>query len=576
MTTARATASLESSVLGVLDASGQRVGVGFLIAPDLAVTCAHVISDVAAEEPGVGSRVLLDLPLATRQGPGCGGTIEATVECWQPVAQDGRGDIAVLRLPAAPPGGSPAALVESADVQGHPMVAFGFPHRRDDGVWHEGRLLRRQATGWIQVQLADPTGQRIEQGFSGAPAWDGELGGVVGMVVASDSSNSAGYVIPTETLLDAKVDLRARVPYWRSLRDDPEIAPVPAHPPRPSWWDRVEPDAPLALVPPTAARPGAILLIAVLWGLLVLAWLIGSVVTGPHDPGSLVLNVVLILAVGALALPSPWRARLPRGFQAAVVILNVLIAGALVAASVSNTPDAPPLWFVAVFLLVQGGGVLVGVLASRWMRRRDLDLSLPGPDVLAQRVFGSPGQAVAIDPNPETQRDARHKRGAQRACSALLESMLRIPAARLLHAPPAPAQGERRIDHAVVAGRRVALIYSVLWPPGHYANAGTSEQPSIRRNGSGFPVAFPDDYPHFLGQVAQWRSALPEAEVRGFVVVHPSPPGPVTVDLPGYPATVLLAEHAVEVVGEWLAGDEPTTVDRKILGTLLDPAAGTA
>jgi len=92
------------------------------------------------------------------------------------------------------------------------MRTFGFPRGREFGVWHAGRLLGRQAAGWIQAQLAEPSGYRIEQGFSGAPVWDDDLGAVVGMVVATESSTiPAGYLIPTETLLGGWPDLRALV-----------------------------------------------------------------------------------------------------------------------------------------------------------------------------------------------------------------------------------------------------------------------------------------------------------------------------------------------------------------------------
>ncbi len=92
------------------------------------------------------------------------------------------------------------------------MRAFGFPMGRDFGVWHAGRLLGRQAAGWIQAQLDEPSGYRIEQGFSGAPVWDDKLGGVVGMVVTAESSTiPAGYLISTETLLGAWPDLRTLV-----------------------------------------------------------------------------------------------------------------------------------------------------------------------------------------------------------------------------------------------------------------------------------------------------------------------------------------------------------------------------
>ena len=211
-------APLERAVIGVLDAAGTRIGVGFLVAADLALTCAHVLSSAVKGDVGVGTQVALDLPLisvsrsANEDGANEDGIVRAVVEGWEPPAPDGGGDIAVLRLRETLPAGRPLTMVEATDVWGHPMRTFGFPIGREFGVWHEGRLLGRQAAGWIQAQLAEPSGYRIEQGFSGAPVWDEKLGGVVGMVVAAESSNTpAGYLIPTETLLASQPDLRGLV-----------------------------------------------------------------------------------------------------------------------------------------------------------------------------------------------------------------------------------------------------------------------------------------------------------------------------------------------------------------------------
>ena len=213
MTSRDSPAPLDRAVLGVLDAAGTRVGVGFLVAPDLALTCAHVVSSAIGAEAGAGLQVELDLPLiSVSRSADEDGTVWAVVEHWDPPAPDGGGDIAVLRLRETLPEGRPVTMVEAADVWGHPMRTFGFPRGREFGVWHAGRLLGRQAAGWIQAQLAEPSGYRIEQGFSGAPVWDDDLGAVVGMVVATESSTiPAGYLIPTETLLGGWPDLRALV-----------------------------------------------------------------------------------------------------------------------------------------------------------------------------------------------------------------------------------------------------------------------------------------------------------------------------------------------------------------------------
>jgi hypothetical protein len=66
-------------------------------------------------------------------------------------------------------------------------------------------MLEREATGWIQIEDTKVTGHRVAPGFSGAPVWDEQLGGAVGMVVASDADHTtkAAFIIPTSALIDA-------------------------------------------------------------------------------------------------------------------------------------------------------------------------------------------------------------------------------------------------------------------------------------------------------------------------------------------------------------------------------------
>ncbi|MFJ5219357.1 trypsin-like peptidase domain-containing protein [Streptomyces sp. NPDC088354] len=83
---------------------GEIAGAGFLVAPDLVLTCAHVVNDALArprdEEVAAGAGVLVDLPFAEGGGP-------AEVERWVPVREDQTGDIAVLRLRAQTPAAHP-------------------------------------------------------------------------------------------------------------------------------------------------------------------------------------------------------------------------------------------------------------------------------------------------------------------------------------------------------------------------------------------------------------------------------------------------------------------------------------
>src|SRR2546421_3026314 len=92
---------LEASLARIFTTDGAVVGTGFLVEGATILTCAHVIA-VALGIPDDASipemPVSLDFPLVTS-----GYRVTAHVIFWQPVQDDGGGDIAVLRLKSSPP-----------------------------------------------------------------------------------------------------------------------------------------------------------------------------------------------------------------------------------------------------------------------------------------------------------------------------------------------------------------------------------------------------------------------------------------------------------------------------------------
>ncbi|MFF2546050.1 trypsin-like peptidase domain-containing protein [Kitasatospora sp. NPDC058063] len=209
--------ALDAAVLRIHDALSRPVGAGFLVAPDLAVTCAHVVSAALAGqgvEPGVGSWVFVDLPLLpvpSGAGRPAVAGVMAVVEHWVPRTPERGGDVAVLRLAAPLAGARPVRPVETRaeNVWDHPVRVFGFPVGRSDGVWHAGVLRGRQGGGLLQVDLAS-RGYRVSGGFSGSPVWDDRLGGVVGMVTIAEATDPpVSYLTPTDGLTAAWPGLRA-------------------------------------------------------------------------------------------------------------------------------------------------------------------------------------------------------------------------------------------------------------------------------------------------------------------------------------------------------------------------------
>lgn len=190
--------ALAAAVVRVRGPGGELAGAGFLVAPELVLTCAHVVNDALdrprEDEVATGTEVFVDLPFAE-------GGSAAEVERWVPVRSDQTGDIAVLRLRAAIPGTRPLNMADTERVWGHDVRVPGFPRRSPGGVWHYGRLRGGTAEGWVQLSQADPHGVPVEEGFSGSPVWDEQLRAVAGMVVVIQPGGVRQSLIPTRTLV---------------------------------------------------------------------------------------------------------------------------------------------------------------------------------------------------------------------------------------------------------------------------------------------------------------------------------------------------------------------------------------
>ncbi|MFF7249292.1 trypsin-like peptidase domain-containing protein [Embleya sp. NPDC008237] len=213
-------AVLVSAVVRVRGADGTIGGAGFLVAPDLVLTCAHVVSDVLdlpRDAPvHVGAEVVVDLPLADDEGdiP----KSPAEVLRWVPIRADQSGDAALLRLRDALPGAVPLPMADAESVWDHRARVVGFTDDHPDGIWHRGTFSGPTGRGWVQLSRTTTEAAHVRPGFSGSPVWDDDLGAAVGLMVAAQPAREAqqAFVLRTRAL----------------LREIPELAPVlrPASP----------------------------------------------------------------------------------------------------------------------------------------------------------------------------------------------------------------------------------------------------------------------------------------------------------------------------------------------------------
>jgi hypothetical protein len=219
---------------------------------------------------------------------------------------------------------------------------------------------------------------------------------------------------------------------------------------------------------------------------------------------------------------------------------------------VTGVGFSPPV-LVVWLLLTAGTALLVQRLARGYLaaaRAREAYAAEFG----GRTVFGSPG----------TERDEL----AERLTADLLETYLtRLPGARIFHGLAWPGSVFADVDHAVLCGKRLVLIESKLWLPGHYE---TGRDGRLLRNGR----AFRGGGSRLSESLTAYRDLLPGVALRGAMIVYPSRSGGLTTADPGdLLAPPMTPETFLHEIGEWLAA-EPSTVDHDALRAMRDQVVG--
>ncbi len=200
----------KASIIRIYNDYGEVVGAGFLVSDKYMLTCAHVITEALGLPDNIleapTTPISFDFPLVAP-----GEILTACVVFWKPISSTELvEDIAGLEISQdsqLPGTAQPAPLVNPENVRNHPVLTFGFPH--PEGVYASGVLIDKN-TKWLQMEDVKVPGHKIESGFSGAPVWDEELRGVVGMVVAAEKrreETKVAFLIPVQTLKQAWTQL---------------------------------------------------------------------------------------------------------------------------------------------------------------------------------------------------------------------------------------------------------------------------------------------------------------------------------------------------------------------------------
>ena len=198
---------LHNSLVRILTADGIAVGVGFLVAENLILTCAHVIEQAS----GSDETAHFDLPLLA-PGESFSGRVSF---------MDEKQDIATIEATGLPQSTKPLLLGVSQGSRGHSFLSHGVP-RTEQVLTSSGTITGYATLNGIQYLQLESS--QVTPGFSGAPVFDEVTQRVVGMVVAIappdeyQRQGTTAFAVPAETLraIIPELQLSELCPY-RSL-----------------------------------------------------------------------------------------------------------------------------------------------------------------------------------------------------------------------------------------------------------------------------------------------------------------------------------------------------------------------
>ncbi|KAE8766141.1 nuclease-related domain-containing protein [Georgenia thermotolerans] len=345
-----------------------------------------------------------------------------------------------------------------------------------------------------------------------------------------------------------------------------------------NWHQRIWPQHPVVWPTQTQAEPppfdgaaqrGVVTLVAI--SVLGIA---ASHLAGDSSGAETVFGLALfggaVTCVGLRA-----RGRAPRACRllylavTATLLLSLISNGVgmtvlLVSGALPHPLMVVPFAFLALYLaLLRRGWHRASALATARadaLNRRAARLD-PNWDA-EQRAFGTPGvNLVGALPRFGERNVALGTLGEQITAS-LLEHFCVMPGVRVVHGMRFPGSARADIDHAVVAGNRVALIDSKLWQPALYELDPWRRILRNKQMHAGYRTS--------LGTaIERVRMLMPGAEVRGWIVVHPNAPGAVGVVNSCPFMRIVTAQTLLQEVGEWLA-PQGHLVDRFVLEDVLD------
>lgn len=283
--------------------------------------------------------------------------------------------------------------------------------------------------------------------------------------------------------------------------------------------------------------------------------------------GAITPVIVLIIMCASIAGTVLDWSRIQAGREST---LGLMIAGLAAVGAVFLGFGTGNHWLTATGVL---SGLWVAWLLSSLRYKYVLTRQMPVKQLRQYAAFGKPGRHAPTNILQLVEQDLASTLGA----------LFQISSVRLFHGLAVPATranikaGEAvptkfgamvvnggYIGQAATAGKRAALLSSVVWPAGHYTidNYG-----GVLINGEHTQY----DLDAFEEDLKNWKSHLKGiGEARMFLVVHAD--GPVKFDIPNSKIELVSADDVVDTVGCWLV-DAQGHLDRQLNSTMAEHLA---
>ncbi|MCX5512988.1 trypsin-like peptidase domain-containing protein [Kaistia algarum] len=225
-------ASPDAGLVQIRNSSSLPIGMGFLVTPDLVVTCAHVVNAALDRDPGErapippSAEITVTFPLAPDEKRDNRTEMASRMGRVLRFVPPGRlpgDDIALLRLDKPAP--AQAGVTILADVRNvapdnDELGIFGAPMGTTLAVHFDARFAGKTNQSWVQIEDAGGTGTFATGGFSGGRVWSYRHEAAIGVVVAKHTSEMLriAFMIPARTIArslpEVPVEQRPLGPYY--------------------------------------------------------------------------------------------------------------------------------------------------------------------------------------------------------------------------------------------------------------------------------------------------------------------------------------------------------------------------